>query len=200
MVTRSLKKKVLEHIENTLGKISAVASGQDEEGNDLPFDLALIPDCPAEGATTIVTVGLSDTEVAQSSGGKIRQEFVFCAYQRYGTEWFSEFMKVMGYVCDAILKDGQAVASGDVFDLGSPIAPGSRVSALYFSDPLYHIEDFWKLETAKGEVFFGWMLPITGDEMAFLSEKGPDELDRAFTEQEPDLMDLGRESVTFLKH
>lgn len=190
---------VYKHIEQTLGPISALAGGQDDEGNPFPFRIAIVPECPVDGATTLVTVGLSETPLKQEDGTDIRHELVICAYQRFGEEVFENLIKVMGFMAQSLLAQEEAIAAGDIVDLGESLVSGSPMTALYLVDPLYFPEEFRSMETVKPPVAFAWAVPLMAVEADFVQQEGFKAFETLLEQQDPDLIDLMRDPVQLRK-
>lgn len=180
-----MKDFILEHIKKTLGIPASLSSGKDEKNRSLPFHIGTIPNCPSEGATTLVTVGLSEKILKQEDGTGMRHELLLCTYDDFGKDVFSELMKVLGFIANGILESGEAIGDGDLIDLGAPILPDSRLSAIYLCDPIYFPEEFCSIENIDPPVTFAWAVPVTREEMLFAEEGGPEAMNDLFPTKIP---------------
>jgi suppressor of fused len=85
---------------------------------------------------------------------------------------------LMQKIARYVFESGEALAAGDTFELGRPLAEGSRLRAFAFArDP-----ELVPMDTAFGHVEFLAMIALTEDERVLAGAKGVSEIARAIAE------------------
>jgi hypothetical protein len=184
-----------EWLERHLG---TMAEGVDTElvaGTSRVF-VCRYPDQPAEGATTYVTVGLSKTWL-HANDRHVRQELML---SRWGDEEY-DCARLLPWICRLVLDSGDAILLGEILPPAGPLLPGATAEALVGLHPAYHPEEFGVYRGDAGgdeghpPVGVTWLVPVTGDEAAFVNEHGVDRFTELLLERDPDLLDWSRPSM-----
>ena len=191
MVLSLTRFRIRDHITNILGPISK----EWEEGNDgrvLPFSIVKIDGCPMPGTFTLVTVGLSERELAFPSGASARQELLFSCYDRYET---LNVQGLIGLVALECAHRNQALARGEVVGPSGPVLTGVRMEALFASLPAYTPDAFATCDATSPRTHFMWLVPITRVEAQSVTQKGWQSLEDLFVKEDPDLLNLDRPEI-----
>jgi hypothetical protein len=133
---------------------------------------------PRPGATTFVSVGLSET-----AREGYRQELVFCC----DDGWRDAGADVVATVAEEITKAGRPLRHHGLVGLPRPI--GTTVALIAYQ-PVYFPDGFATHETVN----LTWLVPLTPAE-ARQAGRTLDERERLldrFTRENPDLLDLAR--------
>lgn len=181
------------HLVRHLGAPSARFSTFDD-GRPLRFEVLRFRDKPVRGATTHVTLGLSNHPFAVQHG-HLREELVFAAWQRFD-DW--DVPAMLHTIASMIATRQTAVLRGQVLDPGRPLFPGSTLSALYFSAPPYFPEAFDFFAGTVPQTLFVGLVPISTRETQVIAEQGWSRFEDSLVTRNPDLLDLERPSLTSL--
>jgi hypothetical protein len=181
---------LVSHIEDALGPIDGGWS-ETARGAPLWFKVVRILAQPVHGATTFVTLGLSDVELALPSGKGVRQELVFCCYAKHETTAIPGLLKTVG---EELLKSGKALARGDVLGPAGPLFDGD-LTAFYASLPVVFPKPLATWDGSVPPTVFVWLVPVTSDEANVVARQGWSEFETILEASDPDLLDLHRTSV-----
>jgi hypothetical protein len=177
------KTEVDAHLRLALGTPVLSTSGK-AFGRRAAFRVDTYADQPAEGAFTMVTVGLCETP--------LRPELLMCAWDAWRSD---AFYSTLFTVADDLAERSLPVEQGMVLELPAPVVPESKMSHLFIYQPVYHLEDLQPIETAAGPVPVFWLVPITDAESRVVDDDGWEALDTLLLEHDPDLLDLRRDSM-----
>lgn len=180
---------VLAHMESFLGPIDGGWS-ESASGERLPFKVLRFAGAPIPGATTYTTLGVSDVALTIPDGRLVRQEFVFSAYERFGS---AQIVTMLHDVAVDLVSRGGALLRGSVcaatFEL-----PGVA-SELYSAIPVFFPDEFQAWRGSDPPTVFVWLVPITTAERHFVEAKGWEAFEQLLEAQDPDLLDLNRPAL-----
>jgi hypothetical protein len=162
------------------------------DGTALPFEICLVADRPMRGATTFVTLGMSEAVLSFPSGRPTRQELVFSTYSHHQPSEVPQLLAGLGLEAR---QSQRALARGEVIGPGGALFPETSMEALYCSLPSYLPDEFWGMYDTDPGTLFMWLIPIHASEAAYVREKGWSSFEDLLVQQDPDLMDLRRPSV-----
>ncbi|PKV87995.1 suppressor of fused domain protein [Streptomyces sp. TLI_146] len=187
---------LVNHLEARLGRMVGSWSAAEQSPPGTP-QVGYFTGGALEGVQSFATVGLFSTPlVSRTSGRHQHLELLGCNRPLAGDE-YGPFAGVLEYVSERLVTSGDAVLRGDVISLPMPLAPGSVLSSLYASSPVYFDDDFAEVVVENGTtVSVVWLVPIGPSEAAFVKEKGWPEFEQELVRQDPDLLDLRRREIT----
>ncbi|MFE6862799.1 suppressor of fused domain protein [Nocardia sp. NPDC057668] len=177
---------LLEHIEQRLGPVQRVESAKTAAGNR-GYDLTFYEnDQPP--VTTVVTNGLRFQAITS-----MLPEEIMCSLR-------SDQQHIAMYLVDSmaslILKNKQGMEYGSVFENSKPLIEGTKITALVGHTNLIHDVGFNLFpghDAPKLQLIT--MVPITGYEVDFIKEEGPDMLFEVFRDNRTNILDVQRESA-----
>lgn len=181
---------LIAHVEESLGKLD---SGWSFEKGSNQIQVARFANQPFEGATTYVTLGLSNNLLPMPQGREVRQELVFTAYDNFPAEQIASFMLTF---CDYILSRKRALLRGDVVGPSDPIIPGVAANAIYAAIPVVFNERFHTYNDSSPPTVMVWLLPLVGEEASFVKQNGWNQFEDLLEAEDPDLWDLNRPAIT----
>lgn len=153
--------------------------------------VCLFPDQPFKGATTLATLGLSNTVLTLGGGRKVRQELLLGCLDGQQVD---DLAGVLFAISEIVLRTGQALLRGEVIPLGERIVDSSA-SALYASIPVAFPEDLATLTDSTPATVVVWLVPLLAPEATLVSLAGWSELEDRLEAADPNLFDLRRTSV-----
>src|SRR5215470_14938988 len=113
---------LIEHLESHLGPIDSGWS-KDADGQRMPFEVVLFKGGPISNTLTLVTLGLSKTQLRSRQSGKlIRHELVLIVRDGTGPRNLPRVVQELGQ--DLLLR-GEAILRGDVIGPRGPLLEGS---------------------------------------------------------------------------
>jgi len=177
----------IDHIESHLGPIQDGARLR-EGVQGVRFR-----DRPNPGATTFMTLGLSNHVLTQRSGVDVRIEFVIACHDAF-VEGFNS-LSVLADVCDQVLPDHSAPARGTVFGPRGRFFEGSEMEALYCASPVYFPDDLCKFGGFSEPFVPVWLVPITKLEAHYVGTNGWNSFEELLARVDPNLLDLRRRSL-----
>ncbi|WP_322614413.1 suppressor of fused domain protein [Pseudomonas sp. BIC9C] len=180
---------LVSHIEQTLG---ALDLGWSFSENSSPVQVVRFRNQPFDGAVTYVTLGLSNTPLQMSQGRKVRQEFVFTAYEKFAAEEIASFMLSF---CDYVLAKDQALLRGDVIGPSAPLITGVAVNSLYASIPVLFDEGFSTYKESSPHTVMVWLVPLLETEAQFVKSNGWSQFEDVLEHMDPDLWELNRAPI-----
>jgi hypothetical protein len=186
--------RVKAHLERLLGPVAVTTTGRDLAGDrSATFAVATFPDQPTAGATTLVTVGLSDEPLTGPSGEKVRQELLLCAWNEALGDRLYEAL----FSAAQVFRDLDETANpGVILELDQPLVDPGGLRQVFLYDPTYHPEELTTVpaaeEEAGEEVEIVWLIPITDGEAALIEAEGPEAFESYLATTDPDLLDVAR--------
>jgi hypothetical protein len=183
---------VIDHLEAALGP-SKRSWDRDDTGLPIPVGAAEF-EGPYPGAVTVCTVGLSQHVLKQTGHPHtdIRQELIWGAWARF----FSlDVLSRLEDLAELAIGRRTAFRQGECRDFGAPVFPGSDLTGLCFSLPVWYPQTMAFLTGVYAEpIAFMWVLPISRAETEYASSRGWAALEELFAVRDPDMFDLGRQS------
>lgn len=184
------RKRILHHIEQTLGPVS---KGWKEGTKNQTIDVVLILNAPAEGLQTYCTIGLSEQKFMLSDKkSSVRLEIFLGCHQMDANE---DLVWLLFHIANKLKSSNTALERGEVLNIGSSIFPKSSFSKLYVAAPTIYPEDFWALTETKPETIFVWLIPIADAEAEFISQNGWEKFESLLETFEGDIFDIERNLV-----
>ena len=180
------------HVEKYLGEMSEdyrIAS----QASGISLQVAKFPDQPIRNATTFVTLGVSTIPLQQLEGSLLRQEFLFAAKNCNALS--NDIAGLLGTIANDVLTNQKVLLHGQVLGPAGPLLDGFDKTALYLTHPAYFPEGLHFFRDSSPETVFAWLVPITTDEATFVREVGWEHFEDHLTNENPDLLDLGRRSL-----
>nr|CEL13155.1 hypothetical protein [Kibdelosporangium sp. MJ126-NF4]CTQ98843.1 hypothetical protein [Kibdelosporangium sp. MJ126-NF4] len=146
------------------------------------------------GLTTVVSSGIRHLE----DGSAFGEEFV-CTLRSSEAVYAG---LLVAAVCEVVVFLGKGLEFGDTLELPGRARDGSEISGVLASThPCFAAEINYCLRPGATEVAAGdvdlqlvTLIPVTGDEMAYVAENGGAALVDLFVERRVDVLDLGRAS------
>ena len=184
---------LVQHLEGHLGRMSSGWS-RDATGKKLPFQVGLFDDGPIAGTGGLATLGISHEVLRLGAGARTgRQELVML--YRHGAS-YRNLPGILQQVGMRALHDKRCYLRGEVIGPNGPLTDGSRLEALYVAVPVYLPDSFQVFRPADGDpVVMAWLVPITAREARFVGEQGWEAFEHELQEEDPDLLDMTRESM-----
>jgi hypothetical protein len=182
---------LINHMESNLGRIS---SGWKHivESTQESFQVVRFEDKPMAGAVTFSTLGLSKYIFTQESGNNIRQELLFCCYERF-SGW--SIQEILIIVSEDLLFNKKALMRGQVLGPAGPLFQHSTLEALYCASPVYYPDSLHQYSGSNPITFFVWLIPISVGEAEKINQNGWCYFEDLLVKLDPDLLDVQRTSV-----
>lgn len=185
--------QLMRHLERFLGRPEHEWD-TDDTGAPMAFRIAQFgPDRPFGGVRTHATLGLSQHRLGLPDGGWVRQELLMHTRDEQLQEFVPALLDQVGA---ELLGTGQGLARGQVIGPRGQIFPVGRLTAFYAALPVYLPDEFRTVKVADRPVQLTWLIPITTGEAELASRAGWAELERALENEDPDLTDFHRESIS----
>lgn len=144
---------------------------------------------PCEGATTVVTSGLSDLE-----HHLLHEELVLTLWSQ---EVSVDVVRVLEHVARLLAQGREPLAHGDVIGPYGPLCDGTDMSAIYVAEPAYFPEEFAHFVTNdRCTTRMRWLVPIHTAEVRLIERSGAAHFEALLTAQDPDLLSLQRPPVS----
>jgi hypothetical protein len=183
---------LIAHLERYLGKMSnGYRVGSAASINSL--QVAKFQNQPVRNAATFVTLGVSATPLEQLSGGFLRQEFIFAVKDSDSRS--NEIPGLLATVGGEVISNKKVLLRGQVLGPSGPLLEGFDKTALYVTHPAYFPDGLHYFRDSSPEIVFSWLVPITSQEAKFVAEVGWEHFEDHLTSENPDLLDLSRESL-----
>jgi hypothetical protein len=182
---------VIGHLETYLGEIQE-GWEKDASGNALPFQVVRFARVPKLGTEALATLGLSNHALASRLSGKI----IRCELVMLAGDGSKRLPAMLQQVAMELIESHSALLRGDVLGPRGTLLAGSKMQALYASNPTYLPEPFAACQHEKlGTILFIWLIAITEDEAHFVKREGWGAFETLLEARDPDLSDLFRDSI-----
>jgi hypothetical protein len=166
----------------------------------LPSEPSLMPcqylrfdDTPLAGASTILTLGLSRHTLLQPSGRPVRQELLMSAYSQTVTPPLVGAMDVIARELD---ERHRPLLRGQLIGPRGSVLPETCIEAFIAMNPWYWDDEFSYFDGVDPPVYVVWLIPITRSEAEYVRRQGIGAFESLIEEQDPDLLDLYRNSMS----
>jgi hypothetical protein len=190
-VVPKARTKLLKYVEGILGEVD-VGSVLTDVSQTRRYFVTHFANTPIRGATTFMTLGLSEHRLTQPSGS-IRQELLFAHYDRFQRVHADELITA---VARERLESHRALLHGDVLGPAGPLAEDTEMEALYCCPPMYFDERLHVFEEEGVEpTVFVWLVPIWRQEAEFVRAHGHEQFEDLLEAKDPDLLDVKRASL-----
>lgn len=181
-----------EHFERDLGPIE-VGWTSDADGNRLPFQVVKFDRVPLRGLAAFATLGLSRHPVqSRTSGKEIRLELLLLVH---ADQTSGPFPAILQDIAKETILAGKSILRGDVLGPKGPLTPGSAMEAFYVTAPVYLPDEFASADEDGNSIVIAWLVPVSGQEAAFIRDRGWPAFEDLLVEVDPDLADLNRPSI-----
>lgn len=177
-----------DHIEKYLGKINRGWSVPDE--SSFRYSVLEFQNWAEGNIRTYSTLGVSDHCLSLTENRSVRQEFLMCFESSVDAGDVSGFILRFG---DMVLQKHRAILRGEVIGPGRPLFSGTKMSALYCTNPAIYPEGLRVYSGVEPNVVFVWLLPIYTREVDYIRFKGSEEFESLLAEKDPDFWDIKRE-------
>ncbi len=181
------------HLETILGPAVRLTRGRDLAGDrQASFEVATFNGQPADGAVTLVTVGLAETALKGPSGESVRQELLLCAWNEAAGE---NLYTGLFSAAQVYLDLGESANPGSILELDQPLGGPAGPRELFLYEPTYHPEELATVPGSAADpepIEIVWLIPVTAAEAALIASEGPQAFERYLAANDPDLLDLGR--------
>ncbi len=180
---------LITHIEKHLGNID---KGWKLPDSSLSIQIVRFKNQPVEGATTYMTLGLSDYTLNLNEDKHIHQELIFSAYSTYPSEHIASFMTTFA---EYMISNKKGLLRGDVVGPSTSLIPNVPVNSIYASIPIYFNDDFYIYKEHEFPTILVWLVPLLEDECKFTNQQGWSEFEDILELTNPDLLNLNRPSI-----
>lgn len=180
---------IVDHLEAHLG---AIDGGWGPTEGSSQIQVVRFNSQPFEGAVTYSTLGMSRTVLPLSDVKQVRQELLFTAYERFPPEQIASFLLTF---CEYVLSKNRALLRGDVVGPSTPLISGVAVNAVYAALPVVFSDGLATFAGSTPATVLVWLLPILGNEAAFIKSSGWGKFEDLLEARDPDLWDLNRPSL-----
>lgn len=178
---------VPEHLEKYLGKINRGWNVPAE--SKYRFSVLEFLNWAEDNINTYSTLGVSDCCLSMPHNRSVRQEYIVCCDSTVDASEVSDFMM---RISDMVLQKQRAILSGEVIGPGKALFDGTKMSAIYCTNPAIYPEGLHVYDEIEPSIVFAWLIPIYAEEAEFLSRKGPDAFESLLAEKNPELWDVKR--------
>lgn len=181
---------LIDHLEAHLGPIDR---GWRDETPSGSIQVVRFRSQPVEGASAFVTLGVSRHVLPMETNREVRQELLLAAYDRHDSEALAWFLM---QCATRLLSEHRALLRGETATFrGKPIIAGVPMTAVYASIPVTFPESFWTYRETSPPTVLVWLLPLRGEENAYVLSHGWGAFEDLLETNDPDLLDLGRPSI-----
>jgi antitoxin YqcF len=175
-----------EHYECELGQI---VRGWSDNRETHGIQVVSFNSQPEPHVTTFATLGLSKHIFGKSSDRQIRQEILISANDNFSPD------KVAGLllsIAEMVLKRETVLLRGEVIGPASPIIEGSRLDAIYVTNPSPFRNTLVNFSSALPSTIFAYLVPITSIEASQILVKGWRWFEHELEAENPDIWNLHR--------
>lgn len=144
---------------------------------------------PDSGVTTFATLGLSRYVVSLPGGRKVRQELLMSANEVFSMDAIAGLVLSLA---EGIAERGKAVLRGEVVGPGTPVIPGSTLTAVYVTNPSPFGRSLTEFDSGSPPTVFAYLVPISALEAALVRQHGWNWFEDQLEQQDPDIWDLAR--------
>ncbi|NOV96590.1 suppressor of fused domain protein [Isoptericola halotolerans] len=183
------KPSLVRHLEGALGTI-VKGWTQDPSGRELGFSVVQFALGSDERSIAYSTLGLSKFVLGSTVSDKdIYQELLILAPRS-----LSEALpaSLLGQAGSMLIKQGSSVLRGEVLGPIGPLSPGSDMTHLYATVPVYFPPEFAELKEDGKAIAIVWLVPISSPEAEFVSTHGWNAFEDWLEERDPALSNWSR--------
>jgi Suppressor of fused protein (SUFU) len=182
--------QVRTYLERELGVSTTIASFPVGGGFGL-LEIVRFRNQPFPGASTIVTIGLSDEvlQVAPSTGA--RSELAW-SYLDSAHVSLDEVEQILGAATRVALTRQQGWLPGTVLPFSGPLIEGLEFETLYSSDISYFPQKVRVIDETEPVTFVASLIPIFEIETKLIKDIGWERFEKQLVESGVDVLDLSR--------
>ena len=191
MVPMPFEERLLAHYTRYLGP---VAQGWHDRTPGWPMRLVAFDGTPAHNERFFATCGLGQHSARAPDGCTLHCELVFAAHQDGPTD---DIVRMMLGVSELVGRSKDALLQGDVIRFTAPILPGTRLTGLYCTMPVFCPSGFARLEPSAGgaPIAVIWLIPVYECEKTYIETHGWRQFEEELDRLDPDLPDLHRPPI-----
>lgn len=182
---------LIQHFEERLGEIEGGWS-RDSDGQAMPFLVVGFPTGSGSGTVSFATLGLGRYPQLAPSGKEIRVELLMIVPARLRDGPIPSLLQQVGM---EVLSTGRPLLRGDVIGPRGTLVPGSNMSAMYATLPVYFPDDFAIYDDGGTQIGVIWLVPISTREANYVRSHGWRAFEDRLVEVDPDLTDIFRPSM-----
>ncbi|MFV0459448.1 MAG: suppressor of fused domain protein [Actinomycetales bacterium] len=159
----------------------------------MPFQIVRFAGGSDSDSVGYSTLGLSRRAlVSPTSGRRIREELLMLAPEKMPADTVVSLLLQVGTM---VLSSGRPLLRGNVIGPSGPLTPGSALTALYVTMPVYFPDDFATFSDATGDVIIVWLAPISSSETDYVARHGWESFEDQLVTHDPDLIDFQRPTL-----
>ncbi len=152
--------KIVEHLENYIGKISNAINITDKKYN---VTISLYENTPFEEVRTYSTLGMNRYFI------DFYYEFIIVCGNNFNKNEVASFLTSFA---EYLIEQNKGVRQGDVISFDFTMNSGTTMNSLYFTLPFYFDENLQQLDLEERSVIFPLIIPIYHEEAQLIREKG----------------------------
>ena len=181
----------IDFLEDKLGRIKRGWKGTEEEG----IQIVQYGNEPFEGCSVYSTLGLSGYYMRGYKGGKeIRHELFMISRNDFGEK---NIPAILQQISQESIREKKAYMRGEYIKMKGEVFQGTKLTALYVSNPVYFEDDFWEYDNGKDVPIVNvWVFPIYEEEVSILDSEGWGYFEDKLESEDPDLLDFNRGAVS----
>lgn len=183
---------LVEHFERVLGPVHT-GWAVDPDGAAMPFQVVRFTGGSDAESVGYATLGLSRYPLLPPDSERaIRQELFMLAPDSLSPDRVVSLLLQIG---SAALGAQRALLRGNVIGPAGALVPGSDLTALYVTVPVYFPDEFATFTGADDDIVVAWLVPTTTGEAEYISRVGWPAFEDKLAEQDPDLVDFQRRGM-----
>jgi len=188
---------LIQHLESHLGPIKE-GWRRDENGLELPIQVALFDQSPSPNNVTFTTIGLSNFPLRMDDGRSVHQELVLSAHKEF-EDW--NVPAGLQRLAMHLIESGKAVVRGQCLGPLGKLFPRSDIDSLYVAIPVYFPDSFNAVvQPGHDPIVMAWLVPLLPSEAVWCRERGWSSLEEELSRQDPDLLNLQRPPMDLPHH
>ncbi|MEW2634837.1 suppressor of fused domain protein [Streptomyces sp. NPDC048389] len=186
---------LVDHFESRLGRLIGAWSASEQSPEGSP-QVGYFAGGALEGVQSYATIGLHNRHLTPRTSSRAQHLELLGCNRPVPGEKYGPFPGVLEFVAEHLVVSEEAVLRGEVIPLPRPLTPEGSLTALYAAVPVYFDDDFASVALEnKTDVSIVWLVPISDAERGFVETKGWQAFESELVRQDPDLLDLSRESM-----
>ncbi len=183
--------RMLDHYTRYLGP---VAQDWRDRTPGWPMRLVAFDGTPARNERFFATCGLGQHDARMPDGCNLHCELIFATHQDAPMD---DVVRMMLGVSELVGRSKDALLAGDVIKFTASILPGTQLTGLYCTMPVFCLPGFASLEPADGgaPIIMIWLIPVYECEKAYIKTHGRRRFEEELDRLDPDLLDLHRQPI-----
>lgn len=176
----------IQYIEKYLGPIS---QGWKDKNSELDLQIVSFNDCPDNGCSTLISLGMSNKPIMSNDGRMYKQELIFPIYTSELSDLIISFLMSL---CESILNNRKAPLRGDVIQLHSDLANRVGFEGVYCTIPSIWSDDFFSYMESTPATIIVWVIPVHKSEINYINSNGWDDFEDLLSASDVELLSLDR--------